>query len=70
MTQQYKHRPLALVLGRWAVFSRPLMMFRPDKPKTRPSHVDRRRFSITTSSTKDKSAIGQFGSICPDLPPP
>jgi hypothetical protein len=60
----------AWYLAAWRLFSRPLMMGRPDGPKTRHSHADRRRFSITTSSIKDKSAMGNLVQFVWGLSPP
>jgi len=53
--------PLYLAAKR--VFSHPLITALPDESKTRHPHVDRPRFLITTSSIKNRSAVGQIGSI-------
>jgi hypothetical protein len=44
------------------LFSHPLITALPDESRTRHPHIDRPRFLITTSSIKDRSAVGQFGS--------
>jgi hypothetical protein len=45
------------------LFSHPLITALPDESRTRHPHIDRPRFLITTSSIKNRSAVGQFGAI-------